>query len=110
MFRRFHSNIEMNRQEGEEQKKEQKFFCDVAAALADGKITPNQACIMIESARQAKIFPGDILTPEEERQKGFNEIAGVFADWKITKEEACELFEAWNDEWKQRCAVNVKGM
>ena len=82
---------------GQEQEQEQKFFCDVAAALADEKITPNQACIMIESARDAKIFPDDILSPEEEEQKGFNEIAGLLADWKITTEEACELFE----EWKQ---------
>ena len=97
--------LEMNRQEQEQ--KEQKFFCDVAAALADGKITPNHACIMIESARDVHILPDDILdplTPEEEQQKGFNEIAGVLSDWKITTEEACGLFVEWIDEWKQKSA------
>lgn len=99
----------MNRQEREH--KDQIFFCEVAAALVDRKITPKQACVMIERARDAKIFPDDTFNPEEEeRQKGFNEIARVLADWKITTEEACALFEAWNDEWTQRCAVNVKGI
>lgn len=59
--------------------KEQKFFCDLAAALADGKITPEQACSMIEAAHDANIFVDDILepeNPEQEKQKGFNEIAG----------------------------------
>jgi hypothetical protein len=85
----------------EQQQKEQKFFCDLAAALANGKLTPEHACYMIETARHAKIFPDDILEPEnqsQEQQKGFNEIAGVFADWKITKEEACELFVEWIQE------------
>jgi len=86
----------MNR---EQQQMEQKFFCDLAAALMDGKLTPKQACFMVEKLRDAEIFPEDILdplNPEEEQQKGFNEIAGMFADWKITTEEACELFEEWN--------------
>lgn len=93
----------MNRQEQEQ--KEQKFFCDVAAALADGKLTPDHACSMIEKLRDAKIFAEDILEPknlEQEQQKGFNEIAGFYADYKITKEEACEVFVEWIDEWKSQ--------
>ena len=99
---------ERQRQIREEQyQKEQKFFCDLAAALADGKITPEQACSMIEAARDAKIFADDILepeTPEQEKQKGFNEIAGVYSDYKIPREEACELFVEWIDEWKKDAA------
>ena len=94
---------QMNREE--QHQKEQKFFCDLAAALADGKITPEQACSMIEAAREAKIFTDDILepeNPEQEKQKGFNEIAGVYSDWKVSKEEACEAFVEWIDEWKNR--------
>lgn len=101
----------MNTQERQQQireeqsQKEQKFFCELAAALADGKITPEQACSMIEKTRDLRIFADDILEPENlerEKQKGFNEIAGVFADYKITKEEACEVFNEWIDEWKNR--------
>ena len=97
----------MNRQEQirkEQSQREHRFFCNLAAALADGKLTPEHACSMIEGARDAKIFPDDILEPEnlsQEKQKGFNEIAGVFADWKITTEEACELFVEWIEEWKK---------
>ena len=100
----------MNTQERQQQireqqyQKEQKFFCDLAAALADGKLTPEQACSMIESARDAKIFADDILepeNPEQEKQKGFNEIAGVFADYQVATEEACQLFVEWIDEWKK---------
>jgi hypothetical protein len=93
----------MNKQEQED--KQQKFFCDLAAALADGKLTPEQACSMIEKLRDLRIFADDILEPEnleQEKQKGFNEIAGVFADYKITTEEACEVFVEWIDEWKNR--------
>ena len=99
----------MNTQERQQQireelsQKEQKFFCDLAAALADGKITPEQACSMIEKLRDIKIFADDILEPknrEEEKQKGFNEIAGVYADYKVTTEEACEGFVEWIEEWK----------
>jgi hypothetical protein len=92
----------MNKQEQED--KQQKFFCDLAAALADGKLTPEQACSMIEKMRDLRIFACDILEPEnieQEKQKGFNEIAGVFADYKITTEEACEVFNEWIDEWKK---------
>ena len=101
----------MNKQERQQQireeqsQKEQKFFCDLAAALADGKITPEQACSMIEKTRDIKIFADDILEPknrEEEKQKGFNEIAGVYGDYKISKEEACEVFVEWIGEWKHR--------
>lgn len=100
----------MKRQE-ERQQKEQKFFCDVAAALANGILTPEHVCSMIEVLRDSKIFPDDILDPEDqaqEQQKGFNEIAGVYADWQITKEEACKFFVEWNDEWKKirsQCAT-----
>jgi leucyl aminopeptidase len=100
----------MKRQEEREQK-EQEFFCNVAAALANGILTPEHVCSMIEVLRDSKIFPDDILDPEDqaqEQQKGFNEIAGVYADWKITKEEACECFVEWNDDWKKirsQCAT-----
>jgi hypothetical protein len=90
---------EMNKQE--QHQKEQK-FCVLAAALADGKLTPEHACSMIEKLRDAGIFADDILDPEQEKQKGFNEIAGVFADWKITTEEACEVFVEWIEEWKPK--------
>ena len=89
----------------EQENKQQKFFRDLAAALADGKLTPEQACSMIEKLRDLRIFADDILEPEnleQEKQKGFNEIAGVFADYKITTEEACEVFVEWIDEWKTR--------
>jgi len=88
----------------EQSQKEQKFFCDIAAALTDGKITPEQACSMIEAARDANIFADDILEPEnqeQEKQKGFNEIAGVYSDYQILKKEACELFVEWIAEWKK---------
>jgi len=90
----------MNRQE-----QEQQLFKDTAKLLADGKLTPEHACSMIEKLRDAKIFADDILEPEnleQEQQKGFNEIAGVYADYKITKEEACEVFVEWIDEWKSQ--------
>ena len=92
----------MKKQE-ERHQKEQKFFCDLAAALADGKLTPEHACSMIAVLRDSKIFADDILepeNPEQEKQKGFNEIAGVYSDWQITKEEACEFFVEWIEEWK----------
>jgi hypothetical protein len=91
---------EMNKQE--QHQKDQKFFCDLAAALADGKLTPEHACSMIEKLRDIGILADDILDPEQEKQKGFNEIAGVFADWKITTEEACEVFVEWFEEWKPK--------
>ncbi len=90
-------------QQQHQHQKEQKFFCDLAAALADRKLTPEHACSMIEKLRDIKIFADDILEPknrEEEKQKGFNEIAGVYADYKITTEEACEVFVEWIEEWK----------
>jgi len=91
---------EMNKQE--QHQKEQKFFCDLAAALAAEKLTPEHACSMIEKLRDIGIIADDILEPEQEQQKGFNEIAGVFADWKITTEEACEVFVEWIEEWKPK--------
>jgi hypothetical protein len=89
--------------EGEATPQEQpKHFNDIANMLADGKITPEQACSMIETLRDAGIIADDILDPEpeqeQEQQKGFNEIAGLFADWKITTEEACDLFTEWMTE------------
>ena len=95
----------MNRQE--QHQKEQNFFCDLAAALADEKLTPEHACSMIEKLRDITIIADDILEPEnqsQEQQKGFNEIAAVYADWKITTEEACEVFVEWIDEWKEKRA------
>ena len=83
----------------------QELFNRTAQLLADDKITPEQACTMIEKLRDAGILADDILEPEnldQEKQKGFNEIAGVFADWKISTEEACECFVEWIDEWKNR--------
>ena len=97
---------EMNREE--QHQKEQKFFCDLADALAAEKITPEDACSMIEKLRDAGIFSDDILnpsSPEQEQQKGFNEIAAMISDWKISKEEACESFVEWINEWKNPCVV-----
>ena len=68
---------------------EQELFKRTADLLVDDKITPEQACSVIEKLRDAGIIADDILDPtepEEKRQKGFNEIAGLFADWKITTE------------------------
>jgi DNA-binding Lrp family transcriptional regulator len=84
---------------------QQKHFNEIAEMLSDGKITPEQACSMIEKLRDLGILADDILEPEnqeQEKQKGFNEIAGVYSDWKVSKEEACELFVEWIDEWKNR--------
>ena len=86
-----------------QQEEQQTHFNEIAKMLADGKITPEQACSMIEKTRDIKIFADDILEPknrEEEKQKGFNEIAGVYADYKVTTEEACEGFVEWIEEWK----------
>jgi hypothetical protein len=90
---------EMNAKTPQEQ---QKHFKKIAEMLADGKITPEQACSMIEKLRDLRIFADDILEPEnqeQEKQKGFNEIAGVLSDYKITREEACEVFVEWINEW-----------
>ena len=84
---------------------EQQLFNRTAELLADGKITPEQACSFIEKLRDAGILADDVLDPEnleQEKQKGFNEIAGVLSDWKITTEEACEVFVEWLDEWQAR--------
>jgi hypothetical protein len=81
----------------------QELFNRTAQLLADDKITPEQACTMIEKLRDAGILADDILEPEnleQEKQKGFNEIAGVYSDWKISTEEACECFVEWINEWK----------
>ena len=81
------------------QEQQKRFFTEFSDALANGKITPEQACFMIEKVRDAKMFPDEIDT-EDKQQKGFAEIAWVFADWKITTEEACDLFKEWIEEWK----------
>ncbi len=81
----------------EEQKKQ--FLNVFAKTLMNGKITPKQACSLIESVRDAKMFPDD-MESEDEQQKGFDEIASTFADWKITTEEACEAFNEWIDKCK----------
>ena len=96
------TETEMNREE--QHTKEQKFFCDLAAALADEKLTPEHACSMIEKLRDVGIIADDILdpAPEQEQKKGFNEIAAAVSDWKITKKEACEVFVEWIEEWKNR--------
>jgi hypothetical protein len=105
---RIQRHTEMNRQEQirkEQSQREHRFFCNLAATLAVGNVTPEQACSMIEKLRDQNIFAQDILKPEtkaEEQQKGFNEIAGMFADWKITTEEACELFVEWIEELKTK--------
>ena len=94
---------EMNTQTMKTQQ-EQQLFNRTAELLADGKITPEQACSFIEKLRDAGILADDILDPEnleQEKQKGFNEIVGILADWKITTEEACELFTEWMTEWKE---------
>ena len=83
---------------------QQKHFNEIAEMLSDGKITPEQACSMIEKLRDLGILADDILEPEnqeQEKQKGFNEIAGVLADWKITTEEACEVFVEWISEYSK---------
>ena len=83
------------------QEQRKRFFTEIADMLVNGKITPEQACSLIEKMRDAKIMPDEIeIDTEDKQQKGFDEIAWVFADWKITTEEACDLFKEWNDEWK----------
>jgi len=81
------------------QEQQRQFFNEFSNTLANGKITPEQACSLIEKVRDAKMFPDEIDT-EDNQQKGFYEIAWLFADWKITTEEACEAFKEWTDEWK----------
>jgi hypothetical protein len=80
------------------EQQQKQFFTVFADTLMNGKITPKQACSLIENVRDTKMFPHNMT--EDERQKGFDEIAWTFADWKITTEEACELFNEWIDEWK----------
>ena len=85
------------------QEQEQQNLSEIAKMLADGKITPEQACSLIEELRDAgtPLEEIDADAEEEERQKGFNEIAWTIADWKITTEEACDVFNEWLDEWKE---------
>ncbi len=81
------------------QEQQKRFFTEFSNALVNGKITPEQACSLIEKVRDAKMFPDEIDT-EDKQQKGFDEIAWTFADWKVSTEEACDLFKEWIDEWK----------
>lgn len=84
------------------QEQEKQNLSEIAKMLADGKITPEQACSLIEELRDAGTPLEEIdADAEEEQQNGFNEIASSFADWKITTEEACDLFKEWLDECKQ---------
>lgn len=76
---------------------EPEHFNEIAEQLADEKITPEQACSMIEELRDAGII-ADATDAQNEQQKGFNEIAMGLADWKITTEEACDLFAEWMTE------------
>ncbi len=79
---------------------QQKHFNEIAEMLADGKITTEEACSLIEELRNA----GNVeeMDAQNEQQKCFKEIAELFADWKITTEEACDLFREWLDEWKPK--------
>lgn len=86
---------EMNANTPQEQRTR---FNEIAEMLADGKITTEQACSLIEELRDAGII-ADAMNAQNEQQKGFNEIAAVLADWKITTEEACGLFTEWMTEW-----------
>ena len=85
---------EMNAQTMNTPQEQPKHFNEIAEQLADEKITPEQACSMIEELRDAGII-ADAMDAQNGQQKGFNEIAAVLADWKITTEEACELFTEW---------------
>ena len=76
---------------------EPEHFNEIAEQLADEKITPEQACSMLEELRDAGII-ADATDAQNEQQKGFNEIAMGLADWKITTEEACDLFAEWMTE------------
>ena len=77
--------------------KQTKHFNEIAEQLADEKITPEQACSLIEELRDVGII-ADAMDAQNEHQKGFNEIAAALADWKITTEEACDLFTEWISE------------
>jgi hypothetical protein len=77
--------------------KQPKHFNEIAEQLADEKITPEQACSLIEELRDVGII-ADAMDAQNEQQKGFNEIAAGLADWKITTEEACGLFTEWISE------------
>ena len=78
--------------------KQPKHFNEIAEQLADEKITPEQACSLIEELRDVGII-ADAMDAQNEQQKGFNEIAAGLADWKITTEEACGLFTELMTAW-----------
>ena len=83
------------------QQEPRKSFNEIAELLAGSKITPEQACSIIEDRRDTGIN-ADEMDAQNEEQKGFNEIAAVLADWKITTEEARDLFKEWIDERQAR--------
>ena len=101
-----HAEPEPKPDEGEEKKmnalnmpqEQPKHFNEIAEQLADEKITPEQACSLIEELRNVGII-ADAMDAQNEQQKCFNEIASGLADWKITTEEACDLFAEWMTEW-----------
>ena len=101
-----HAEPEPKPDEGEEKKmnalnmpqEQPKHFNEIAEQLADEKITPEQACSLIEDLRNVGII-ADAMDAQNEQQKCFNEIASGLADWKITTEEACDLFAEWMTEW-----------
>ena len=107
-----HAEPEPKSDEGEEKKmnalnmpqEQPKHFNEIAEQLADEKITPEQACSLIEDLRNVGII-ADAMDAQNEQQKCFNEIASGLADWKITTEEACDLFAEWMTEWM--VVVNV---
>ena len=90
----FIPHIPTTRQAEEVQPKHFNEIAEIAEQLADEKITPEQACSLIEELRDVGIS-ADAMDAQNEQQKGFNEIAAVLADWKITTEEACGLFTEW---------------
>jgi tape measure domain-containing protein len=84
-----------------QQEEQQTHFNEIAKMLADGKITPELACSLIEELRDVGIL-ADAMDAQNEEQTHFNEIADMLADGKITLEQACDLFKERIDEWQAR--------
>jgi hypothetical protein len=89
---------EMNAQTMNTPQEQRTYFKEIAEMLADEKITPEQACSLIEELRDAGIT-AEVMHSHQEQEKGFKEIAELLADRKITTEEACGLFTEWMTEW-----------
>jgi len=106
-----HAEPEPKPDEGEEKKmnalnmnmpqEQPKHFNEIAEQLADEKITPEQACSLIEELRNVGII-ADAMDAQNEQQKCFNEIVEMLADGKITKEQACTLFEELSNEYSSK--------